>query len=185
MTLDDLQRHYDTYYSPNNATLVVVGDIKADACSPRFQSFSNRFPRGPEPKPIAARNRNKKGERRFLLKREAQVPFVMMGYRVPNYTSEDSYALTYSIRFCPMGKVLALPKSRVRAKIGVGSRSRIQLACRPTPAFSTSTLSSARPESRSRRRRPSSKEIKRLQAEPPTEQELQRAKNQVEAVPCF
>src|SRR5213593_4016063 len=31
MTLDDLQRHYDTYYSPNNATLVVVGDINADS----------------------------------------------------------------------------------------------------------------------------------------------------------
>ncbi|HVG02971.1 MAG TPA: pitrilysin family protein, partial [Nitrospira sp.] len=30
MNLDDLQRHYDTYYSPNNATLIVVGDIKAD-----------------------------------------------------------------------------------------------------------------------------------------------------------
>ena len=43
MTLDDLQRHYDTYYSPNNATLVVVGDIKADNCCPRSNSYSSRF----------------------------------------------------------------------------------------------------------------------------------------------
>ena len=38
MTLDDLQRHYDTYYSPNNATLVVVGDIKADDLDPHDQT---------------------------------------------------------------------------------------------------------------------------------------------------
>jgi len=31
MTREDLKRHYDTYYVPNNATLVVVGDIKAEA----------------------------------------------------------------------------------------------------------------------------------------------------------
>src|SRR5438093_4739834 len=28
MTLEDLQRHYDVYYSPNNATLVIVGDLQ-------------------------------------------------------------------------------------------------------------------------------------------------------------
>jgi zinc protease len=34
MTIEDLQRHYDTFYSPNNATLIVVGDIKADSLLP-------------------------------------------------------------------------------------------------------------------------------------------------------
>ena len=41
MTLDDLQRHYDTYYSPNNATLVVVGDIKADSLLPTIKQLLN------------------------------------------------------------------------------------------------------------------------------------------------
>lgn len=34
MAIEDLQRHYDTFYSPNNATLIVVGDIKADTLLP-------------------------------------------------------------------------------------------------------------------------------------------------------
>ena len=53
MTLDDLQRHYDTFYSPNNATLVVVGDIKADQLLPTIKHLFEPIPRGPEPKPVA------------------------------------------------------------------------------------------------------------------------------------
>ena len=71
----------------------MVGDIKADSLLPTIKQLFEPIPRGPEPKPIAAMEPEQKGERRFLLKRDAQVPFVMMGYRVPNFTSEDSYAL--------------------------------------------------------------------------------------------
>ncbi|MDH5739507.1 MAG: insulinase family protein, partial [Nitrospira sp.] len=50
MTLEDLQRHYDTFYSPNNATLVVVGDIKADTLLPTIKRLFEPIPRGPSPK---------------------------------------------------------------------------------------------------------------------------------------
>ena len=136
MTLDDLQRHYDTYYSPNNATLVVVGDIKADSLLPTIKQLFEPIPRGPEPKLIATMESEQKGERRFLLKRDAQVPFVMMGYRVPNFTSEDSYAL--DIR---MGRVHVSTRTSCTSRDRRLQSEQNTAYCRLILAFSTSMLS--------------------------------------------
>ncbi len=185
MTLDDLQRHYDTFYSPNNATLVVVGDIKAETVLPTIKQLFEPIPRGPEPKPVMTMEGEQKGERRFLLKRDAQVPFVMMGYRVPNYTSEDSYALDVLESILSRGKSSRLYQSLVyeqKLSLAVGAEYGLMQTdpglfyfyALVSPGQKVDVVEEAL-----------HKEIKRLQNEPPTDQELQRAKNQVEAARVF
>jgi zinc protease len=185
MTLEDLQRHYDTYYSPNNATLVVVGDIKADSLLPTIAKFFEPIPKGPTPKPISAVEPEQRGERRFMLKREAQVPFVMMGYRVPNYTSDDSYALNILESILSHGKSSRLYQTLVydqKSALAVGAEYSLMQADPGLFYF----YALVRPGERVEAIEESLlKEIQRLQAEPPTELELQRAKNQVEAARVF
>jgi zinc protease len=126
-----------------------------------------------------------KGERRFLLKREAQVPFVMMGYRVPNYTSEDSYALDVLESILSHGKSSRLYQSLVydqKLSLAVGAEYGLMQTdpglfyfyALVSPGQKVEVVEEAL-----------HKEIKRLQSEAPTEQELQRAKNQVEAARIF
>ena len=185
MTLDDLQRHYDTYYSPNNATLIIVGDIKADTLLPTIKQLFEPIPRGPEPKPIAAMEPEQRGERRFLLKRDAQVPFVMMGYRVPNYTSEDSYALDVLESILSHGKSSRLYQSLVyeqKSSLAVGAEYGL-LQTDPGLFYFYALVSPGQKVENVEEAL--HKEIKRLQADPPTEQELQRAKNQVESARVF
>jgi zinc protease len=185
MTLDDLQRHYDTYYSPNNATLVVVGDINADRLLPTIKQLFEPIPRGPEPKSITAVEPEQKGERRFLLKREAQVPFVMIGYRVPNFTSEDSYALDILDSILSHGKSARLYQSLVyeqKSALAVGSEYSLLQTDPGLFYFYALVSPGQKPESVEDALH---QEIKRLQTDPPTEQELQRAKNQVEATHVF
>jgi zinc protease len=185
MTLDDLQRHYDTYYSPNNATLVVVGDIKADSLLPTIKQLFEPIPRGPEPKPIATMESEQKGERRFLLKRDAQVPFVMMGYRVPNFTSEDSYALDILDSILSHGKSSRLYQNLVyeqKSSLAVGAEYSLLQTDPGLFYFYALVSPGQKPEVVEEALH---REIKRLQADPPTEQELQRAKNQVEATHVF
>ena len=185
MTLDDLQRHYDTYYSPNNATLIVVGDINADELLPTIKQLFEPIPRGPEPKPIATIEPEQKGERRFLLKREAQVPFVMIGYRVPNFTSEDSYALDILDSILSHGKSARLYQSLVyeqKSALAVGSEYSLLQADPGLFYFYALVSPGQKPESVEDALH---QEIKRLQTDPPLEQELQRAKNQVEATHVF
>lgn len=185
MNLDDLQRHYDTYYSPNNATLIVVGDIKADTLLPTIAKLFEPIPKGPSPKALAVTEAPQRGERRFLLKREAQVPFVMMGYRVPNYSSDDSYALNVLESILSHGKSARLYQSLVyeqKTALAVGADYGLMQAdpglfyfyavVKPgekVDAVEDGVL----------------KEIQRIQTEPPSELELQRAKNQIEAAHIF
>ena len=185
MTLDDLQRHYDTYYSPNNATLVVVGDINTESLLLTIKQLFEPIPRGPEPKPIATMEPEQKGERRFLLKREAQVPFVMIGYRVPNFTSEDSYALDILDSILSHGKSARLYQSLVydqKSALAVGSEYSLLQADPGLFYFYALVSPGQKPESVEDALH---QEIKRLQTDPPTELELQRAKNQVEAAHIF
>ena len=185
MSLEDLQRHYDSFYSPNNATLVVVGDIKADTLLPTIKHLFEPIPRGPEPKPITALEPEQKGERRFLLKRDAQVPFVMMGYRVPNFTSEDSYALDILSSILSHGKSSRLYQSLVyeqKTSLAVGAEYSLLQTDPGLFYFYALVSPGQKPELVEDALH---REIKRLQTEPPTEQELQQAKNQVEAAHVF
>lgn len=185
MNLDDLQRHYDTYYSPNNATLLVVGDIKADTLLPTIARLFEPIPKGPSPKPLAVAEAQQRGERRFLLKREAQVPFVMMGYRVPNHASDDSYALNVLESILSHGKSARLYQSLVyeqKTALAVGADYGLMQADPGLFYFYAVVKPGEKVEAVEEA---VIKEIHRLQIEPPSEIELQRAKNQIEASHVF
>ena len=185
MSLEDLQRHYDTFYSPNNATLIIVGDIKADALLPTIKRLFEPIPKGPTPNRMLAPEPEQRGERRFLLKREAQVPFVMMGFRVPNYSSEDSYALDILESILSRGKSSRLYQSLVydqKNSLTVGAEYSFMQTDPSLFYFYSLVNPSARVEAVEEALQ---REILRLQHEPPTDLELQRAKNQVEASRVF
>ncbi|HEU5408665.1 MAG TPA: pitrilysin family protein [Nitrospira sp.] len=185
MSLEDLQRHYDTFYSPNNATLVVVGDIRAEALLPTIKRLFEPIPRGPSPKQALPPEPEQRGERRFLLKREAQVPFVMMGFRVPNYSNEDSYALDILESILSHGKSSRLYQSLVydqKNSLAVGADYSVLQTDPGLFYFYSLVNPSAKVEGVEEAIQ---HEIVRLQNEPPSEQELQRAKNQVEAARIF
>ncbi len=185
MSLEDLQRHYDTFYSPNNATLVVVGDIKAEALLPTIKHLFEPIPRGPSPKQILPPEPDQRGERRFILKREAQVPFVMMGFRVPNYSSEDSYALDILESILSHGKSSRLYQSLVyeqKNSLAVGAEYSVLQTDPGLFYFYSLVNPGAKVEAVEEALQ---REILRLQNEPPSDVELQRAKNQVEASRVF
>ncbi|MBK9307247.1 MAG: insulinase family protein [Nitrospira sp.] len=185
MTLEDLQRHYDTFYSPNNATLVVVGDINADQLLPTIKRLFEPIPRGPSPKQSLRPEPDQRGERRFLLKREAQVPFVMMGFRVPNYSSDDSYALDVLESILSRGKSSRLYQSLVyeqKNSLSVGAEYSLMQTDPGLFYFYSLVNPSAKVETIEVALQ---REITRLQSEPPSDEELQRAKNQIEASRTF
>lgn len=48
MTRDQAYKHYQTYYTPNNATLVLVGDFNTDEILTKVKSYFGKVPKGPE-----------------------------------------------------------------------------------------------------------------------------------------
>ena len=93
MTRDELYGYYRQHYVPNNATLVIVGDVDpGDA----FRHTERHFG-GLEPRPIerraATREPQQLGERRVTIRKEGTTAYLKVGYHAPSATDPDFCAL--------------------------------------------------------------------------------------------
>ncbi|MBI4727872.1 insulinase family protein [candidate division TA06 bacterium] len=94
MTLDDLRSYYDTYYAPNNATCVIVGDIKPGAAVQQVQKYFGDIPRGAKPPPgVRTVEPEQRGERRVTVQRQAQTPLLIIAYHGCTSGSYDEVVL--------------------------------------------------------------------------------------------
>ena len=93
ITRDELYNHYRMYYAPNNATIVVVGDFNTGKLYPQIEKYFGRIPRGPAAPRVAAIEPKQLGERRIIVKKQAELPAVFAGYHTPDIKHPDSYAL--------------------------------------------------------------------------------------------
>ncbi len=79
-TMADLQRFYRTYYTPNNCTLILVGDLDTDEALALARRSLGSIPSGPTSPPVVTREPPQQGERRLLLQRPGQSPLVHYAY---------------------------------------------------------------------------------------------------------
>jgi zinc protease len=93
LTRQDLVDYYKLYYAPNNAFIVMTGDFSTEEMLPKIKAAFGNLPRGSEPPKVRTEEPPQQGERRATLKKEAELPFVLMYYHTPNLKSSDSYAL--------------------------------------------------------------------------------------------
>jgi len=119
MNNDDLRKWYEMWYAPNNATLVVVGDVNPDEVYQMAKKYYGVHKRG-EVATIKPRiEAPQKGEKRVLVKAPAELPYLMMGYKVPTLTPENSwepYALEVLASVLDGGKGARFEKLLVREK---------------------------------------------------------------------
>ena len=90
----DLQKFYDTYYVPNNALLVLVGDIDrgtAEACATSW--FGDISRAADPPRPAAALPEPAQKELRRKMAEPGQVGLVLGGYHIPEAKNADTLAL--------------------------------------------------------------------------------------------
>ena len=92
-TREDALAFYRTYYSPANAFVVAVGAFQADELLAKVTAAFGQAPAGAPAPPVRADEPEQQGERRSVLRREAQLPFVALAYHVPNLSSSDAPAL--------------------------------------------------------------------------------------------
>jgi zinc protease len=116
ITRDDLYNHYRTYYAPNNATIVLVGDFDTKALLPKIEKYFGKIPRRPQVPKVAAVEPKQLGERRVTVRRPAELPAVFAGYHTPDIKHPDSYALEVLQSILSSGKSSKLYMSLVYEK---------------------------------------------------------------------
>ncbi len=89
MTVDDLSQWYKRYYAPNNATIVVVGDVNPKEVFALAEHYFGDL----KPFEIATIKprveREQKGSKRIEMTLEAKLPYLVMGYKVPVINTAD------------------------------------------------------------------------------------------------
>ncbi|HEV8323503.1 MAG TPA: pitrilysin family protein [Myxococcota bacterium] len=89
-----LRAFYDTFYYPDNATAVLVGDVDADAGAALWAEHFGRVPPSGAAIPeVYTSEPPQQGERRFELRRPGEVSHVLVAYHIPAAAHDDTYPL--------------------------------------------------------------------------------------------
>ncbi len=83
MTRDDLYQYYRRNYVPNNATVVVVGDVETDDVLRRVEKQFAGIPSGPTPRRVRVVEPEQLGERRVAVSREGTTAYLKLAYHAP------------------------------------------------------------------------------------------------------
>jgi zinc protease len=180
-TLEDLKTYYRTYYNPVNAFLVVVGDFKKEEILPRIEKAFGPYHKGAMPNQEKEKDPAQAGERRIFLKKEAQLPNIVMGYHVPNLREPDSYVLEVIAVILSGGKSSRLYQSLVREKRLVLSADADHSLLSRDPSLFYLSADLLPGKEVVEVEKALDQEVERLQREPMGERELEKAKNQLEA----
>jgi zinc protease len=178
---DDLFKHYHTYYEPNNSTIVVVGDFNTRTLLPRIEKYFGTIPRGPEPPVVRAVEPAQRGEKRVVVKKQAELPAVFMGYKAPTIQDPDSFALNVLQGILASGKSSRLYRSLVYeqqiALYAGGDYADVS----KNPNLFTVYAGVMPGKTTEEVERALSREIDAFKTVPVSDEELRRAKNQIEA----
>jgi zinc protease len=185
LTAADLRVWYDRYYRPNNAILVAVGDFQATAMLDKVRARFDAIPRAADPPPVPIREPEQRGARRLVVKKEAQLPVIFIGYHTPNHASPDAYPLEVLSTILSAGRTSRLYQRLVyeqRIALEAGGDYTLQSLDPDLFTFWATVLPD---KTADEVERALLAEVERLQAEPVGDEELQRAKNQIESAFVF
>lgn len=178
----ELRAFYDTYYVPNNAVLVIAGDVKAAEALALVRRHFGPIPRGATPPAVTAVEPPQIDDRRVVVRKEgAQLPIVNVAWHVPNYASSDGAALELLSTVLSVGRSSRLYRRLVyeeRLALGAGGDYTYSSLDPSLFWFYATPLPGRTPEAVEQALLA---EVERLKQEPIQSEELERARNQIEA----
>jgi zinc protease len=93
MTRDDLYQYYRRNYVPNNAIVVVVGDIDTDDVRRRVEKQFGGIPAGPSPGRVSVVEPEQLGERRVEVVREGTTAYLKLAYHAPGVLDPEFFPM--------------------------------------------------------------------------------------------
>ena len=177
----DLVSYYRTYYAPNNAVIIVAGDVKAEDILSAIRKSFGGIPPGPVITGSAAKEEEQYGEKRIYIKKEAELPALLSVYKVPNIKDEDGYALEVLGTVLSEGRSSRIYRSLVYGKqLALSAWAGYDGMYRDPFLFMTGATA-ARGKAIGEVEKALLVEIERIKKEPPSMREVRKAKNQIEA----
>ncbi len=191
LDVSDIRRWYQRFYAPNNATLVVVGDVNPD----EIHTLAKQHFGSIKPQPLIERKQQTEperlGEKHITVKAPANIPLLIQGFTVPSVKTADKdhvrdpYALEIIAALLDAGESGRFSQNLIRkseraSSIGVSYKlysryqSQFMVYGAPGVGHTLETLAEG-----------IASELNRLKTEPVTDAELKRIKTQLIAQKTF
>ena len=89
LTLEDCREYHRTHYAPNNAAVVIVGDVHPDEALRVVERYFGPIPSPPHPRLTITPEKLQRGEKRAVFKKVSQVPAFFAAFHIPGITHPD------------------------------------------------------------------------------------------------
>lgn len=181
ITLNDIKNYYHEYYCPRNAFIIVAGDIKAMEVREKIkEKFENISSCDVPPRKIFYEPKQY-GEKRVILKRQTHLPMLVMAYKVPAYPDRDSLSLEILSTILGEGKSSRLYRRLVNETALAVDVSTGNSALSRDGFLFFIVVSVKEVDKIKEVEKIVKEEIEKIKNEAPSDIEIEKARNQVEA----
>jgi zinc protease len=177
-SIADVREFYRTYYVPNNATMVLVGDFETDQALALVRKYFDRIPRSARPVPRdIPREPPQTEERRVTLEEEWPLPAVVVAHHITYDGHPDSYPLHIVSKVLSDGQSSRIYRRLVYdEQVALAAFGQGNIIEHPNLFYAVAIVQPGRTPQEAERALVD--ELERLKREPITAAELERAKNQ-------
>lgn len=179
ITKAEVEEYFKRYYAPNNAVVVMVGDFNQAEAINLVEKYFGNIPAQPSPPKVKTVEPEQKGERRVEVEFDSN-PYIAIAYHIPEIGHPDLYALDVVSSLLSAGRTSRLYKSLIEDKrIAVMAHASDEIGKYPdTFVFFAAPRA---PHTVAEVESAIYDEIEKLKTVPPSDWELQKIKNQMEA----
>lgn len=122
VSIESLQKFYDTFYWPDNAVVTLIGDFSEENALSLIDKYFGKLSKAPHAIPQVYTEEPKQlGPRRTIVKRGGQLGVVGIGYHVPEGKHADTYALSVLSQILTGGKTARLYKALVDKGVAISA----------------------------------------------------------------
>ncbi|HOX28611.1 MAG TPA: pitrilysin family protein, partial [bacterium] len=181
---DDITAYYASHYAPNNAVVVVTGDMDSEKVIEKIKSAFGEIPKAPAPPPMRAVEPEQKVEKRIVFPSDkSNLAYVVYAWHAPSITGSDSPALEVVSEVLSSGLESRLRKELVETGLASSADAThdtnqdpylFYIEVEAQPGTDTALIEKKLDE-----------QILKLQTEKVTDYELKRAKNRFAARETF
>ena len=121
LTRTEAEKFFETYYTPNNLTIGIVGDVNPKEVKEMAEVYFGRIPNKPKPPKVETVEPPQVGERRVVVEDPSQ-PFVLIGYHKPGINHPDNAVFDAITDIMGIGRTSRLYTTLVKeSKIAVAA----------------------------------------------------------------
>jgi zinc protease len=174
-----LKHFYDTYYQPNNAVAVMVGDFKTSDALALVHKYFDPIPKGPTPPQVYTVEEPQLGERRVTLRRRGETNLLQLAFHIPGVASKDIGPLLVLDTVLSSGVTSRMYQALVEKQVATSAWSDVGINKDPSLFRVGATLKPNGDHLTVERALQA--QLDAIKATPVTAKELEKAKSQAEA----